>query len=71
MGAVRVRVSKFVDVLGEIAKEEYVVLSNLAGDFDLAEAQERQLSFSTSYGILRFGWSHRRMGEGKGGDHLH
>jgi hypothetical protein len=35
--AVDVRVSQLLDLLGEIAKEEDVLLADLAGDFDLEE----------------------------------
>jgi hypothetical protein len=35
VGAELVRVTQVVDILGEVAKEEDVVLANLSSDFDL------------------------------------
>ena len=47
--SVRVRVPEVFNILGKVTKEEYVVISDLAGDFDL--------SFSLSVSAIR----HRGM----------
>lgn len=53
---VEVGVAEVLDVFGEIAEEEDVVLANLTGDFDLVEISYELRLMS----MLDLRWHHRR-----------